>query len=82
MQAFIAYYSGFVKILPIFLFRNNIVNALTQYVYPLVIPPNPTRNAAKVGRIFGIPIKNEKKFQKKMGMGIKKEAHSPEEASH
>ena len=35
------------------------------------IPLNPTRNAAKLGRIFGISIKNEKKFQKKKHVGKK-----------
>ena len=36
------------------------------------IPPNPTRNAAKVGRIFGISIKKPKKrvSGKSMWVGI------------
>ena len=34
MQAFIVYYSCSIKILAIFSVKNNIVNALTQYVYP------------------------------------------------
>ena len=46
-----------------FRIKNNIVNALTQYVISAKIPLNPTRNAAKLGRIFGISIKNEKKMR-------------------
>ena len=34
-RAFIVYYSGLAKKLAIFRTKNNIVNALTQYVYPI-----------------------------------------------
>ena len=53
------------KKLAISQYWNNIVNALTQYVISAKIPPNPTRNAAKLRRIIGIAIKNEKKMGNK-----------------
>ncbi len=55
VQAFIAYYSDVIKFGD-FLIKNNIVNALTQYVCPKDSAES-LRNAAKLGRIIENTIK-------------------------